>query len=375
MSEEFKTEEEISEEFIERKKRPRWRRFAFGFWILFLIIILVGVGGALIYKTGFTFSQINVKNNSMLPLAEDEPTPVPDPDRINILVLGLRGEGDPDGGLLTDSIMVVSFKKSTGQVALISIPRDLYLTMPGEQYKEKINYAYALGYEKRKGPGGGLLYSKIAVSRITGLNITYAISVDHMAFKEIVDILGGIDVYLDNPFIEDQQWVRGGDNGSSSAFFIQSETATTTQGATTTQKLVFEIPAGNSHLDGNTALYFVRARFSTSDFDRARRQQLVLMAIKDKAFSLGVLTNPIKINQILDVLGRNVRTDMPLGEIPNFVKIAQNFSDKRVSHKVFDTTPEGLLYETQSETGAYILLPQGDNFDKIQESCKNIFNK
>jgi len=90
----------INEEVIEKKRHNFWRHFAFGFWILILVVLLVGVGGTLVYKTGFTFSQMNVKINNTLPLAEDEPTPQPDPDRINILVLGLRGEGDPDGGLL-----------------------------------------------------------------------------------------------------------------------------------------------------------------------------------------------------------------------------------------------------------------------------------
>jgi len=132
---ELKHKDDIEETIVSEqtaKKRPRWRRFAFSFWILFLALLIVGLGGALIYKTGFTFSQINVKNNDTLPLAEDQSTPTPDPDRINILLLGLRGEGDPDGGLLTDSMMVVNIKKSTGRVALISIPRDIYLTMPGE---------------------------------------------------------------------------------------------------------------------------------------------------------------------------------------------------------------------------------------------------
>ena len=364
--------EEIINTF-QSKPKPRWRRFAFGFWILALIVVMLGIGGALAYKTSFTFSQISVKNSNAVTV-EEEPTPQPDPDRVNVLVLGLRGEGDPNGGLLTDSLMVVSIKRSTGQVALLSIPRDLYVTMPGETYKEKINFAYALGYEKQ-GAAGGLLYSKIAVSRVTGLNITYAVSFDHMAFKEIVDALGGIDVTLDKPFVEDQQWIDGGDTGSSSAFFIQTDTATTSKGVVTTQKWVFKIPAGTSHLDGNTALYYVRARYSSSDFDRARRQQQVLLAIKNKAMSLGVLANPIKISQLMDSLGKNVRMDAGAGDVINLLSLYPKLDTKNITHKVFDTTPAGLLYQSQSSSGAYILLPLGDNFDRIREACRNIFNQ
>lgn len=361
----------------QKKPRSRWRRFIFGFWIVFLICALIGIGGSLVYKTGFTFNQISVGGGDagILPLADNVKTPEPDADRKNILLLGLRGEGDENGGLLTDSIMVISIQKSTGRVALISIPRDLYVTMPGETYKEKINYAYALGYEK-KGAAGALFMSKTIVSRVTGLYIDHTISVDHAAFKEIVDILGGIDIYLKEPFVENQQWVAGGDIGSPSGFFsIETQAATSSNGtATKTQRWVFKIPAGTSHLDGKTALYYARARYSSSDFDRARRQQQILVAIKDKALSLGFWGNPVKIFNLMDSVAKNVRTDMTAGDIRDLIGSYSNLDTRNVVHKVFDTTPEGLLHSGKAANGAYILTPVGDNFDKIQEACRNIFN-
>lgn len=360
--------------FYQEKAKSPWRRFAFGSWILVLVVALLGIGGALVYKTSFTFSQIQTEDIGNLGLTENMITPLPQSDRLNILLLGLRGENDPNGGLLTDSIMVVSIKKSTGQVALISIPRDLYITIPSTDKKEKINYAYALGFEK-KGAAGALLFSKIAVSQATGLYLDKAISVDHQALKDIINALGGVNVTLDKPFIEAQQWVQGGDAGISPAFFhIETQTATTSGQAQTIQRWVFEVPAGTSLFDGNTALYFVRARFSSSDFDRVRRQQMVLTAMKEKALSLGVLANPVKLYQILDSLGQNVRTDMSLNDFKNLIDLAQSMKDKNIIHKVFDTTPEGLLTAGRTDSGAYILLPQGDNFLKIQEACRNIFD-
>ncbi len=374
---EIDLEKQIIEE-ADRKNspKPRWCRFAFGGWILFLVVLLLGLGGLLIYKTGFTFSQMQTggEDLSSLIVNENMATPTPESDRTNILLLGLRGEEDPNGGLLTDTMIVLSFKKSTDEIALISIPRDLYVNMPGKDYKEKINFAYALGFEK-KGAAGGLLYSKIAVSQATGLYLNRAISVNHTAFKEIVDILGGITMTLDKPLIEDQQWTSGGDAGPSSAFFIRTDTASSSEGIIKKEKWVFEIPAGTSNLDGNTTLYFVRARYSSNDFDRARRQQLVMAAIKDKALSLGVLGNPVKIYQILESLGRNVKTDMPWDEMKNLIPLAAGFDSTKIVHKVFDTTPEGLLYAGRASNGAYILLPQGDDFSKIKEACKNIFAK
>jgi len=359
-------------------EKPKKRRF--WLWFFIVIFILAAAAGTLFYKASFTFSQINSKNQGggVLPISEDAPKIEKDPDRINILLLGLRGPEDPNGGLLTDTMMVLSIKQSTGQVAMISIPRDLFIKMPTEPgknssqaIKEKINFAYALGEEKMR--SGGLVYSKVAVQSVTGLWIDHVVSIDFLAFKDIVDILGGVDIHLSKPFIEDQQWVESGDAGPSSAFFIKTETATTSAGVIQKQKWVFEIPAGTSHLDGNTALYYARARYSSNDFNRVQRQQQILLAMKDKAMSLGILLNPVKIFELLDTMGKNVRTDMGLGEINNMIGLSKNLNFKNIKSKVFDTTSAGLLYATTSEKGAYILLPQGDNFDKIREVCKNIF--
>ncbi len=338
--------EKIEDFLPKEKSKPRWRRFAFGGWILILAALLVGLGGMLVYKTGFTFSQMQTEEVGDLGLTENMATPLPENDRLNILLLGLRGEEDPNGGLLTDSIMVLSIKKSIGQMALISVPRDLYVTIPSTNSKEKINFAYALGFEK-KGAAGALLFSKIAVSQTTGLYLDKAVSIDHVAFEEIVDILGGIDVYLDNPFSEKAQFAK---------------------------EMIIDLPAGDNHLSGIQALYFVRSRFSTSDFDRARRQQKVLIAIKEKALSLGILANPVKIFQILDSLGRNVRTDMSMNDFRILISMVDNLKTRDIIHKIFDTTPEGLLYASHTDSGSYILLPQGDNFSKIQEAGRNIFD-
>lgn len=334
------------EQLNQIEKRPKRHRLFFGFWILVLIIFLIGIIGLLAYKTGFTFSQISIdlKNNAgLFPSVQSEK----DPDRINILLLGLRGEGDPHGGLLTDAMMVLSIRKDTGQVALISIPRDLYVKMPGTEQKEKINFAYALGEEKKYG-GGGIIYSKAIVSEVTGLYIDWAVSVNFKAFQEIIDALEGINIYLDKPFEEKAQFAN---------------------------EIQLSLPAGKNILNGETALYYIRSRFSTSDFDRMKRQQQVLIAIKEKALSLGVLTNPVKIFNFLSVLGRNVRTDMEIGDIQELIGLSSHLKTGQIIRKVFDTTPEGLLYAAQQDNGSYILLPVAGDFSQIQEICKNIFEK
>ena len=86
------------------------------------------------------------------------------------------------------------------------------------------------------------------------------------------------------------------------------------------------------------------------------------------------MLNPVKIFELLDVLGRHVKTDIGMGELNNLIGLEKEFNLKNVRQKVFDTSPEGLLYAATSDKGAYILLPVGENFEKIQEACKNIFN-
>lgn len=319
-----------------------------------LILIITG---AFFYKAGFTFSKIiEIKNIAWdkifgkLPVSEQEEyMPPKDEDRINVLLLGIGGQEHKDGGLLTDSVVIVSFKKSTGQVALISIPRDLYVKMPGENYYDKVNVAYVLGLEKY---GNGLDYSKKTMGYVTGLYIDYAAVVDFKSFKEAVDILGGVTIYLDEPFIENKQWWCD-KNGENCRPFI--------------------VEAGDQTLNGETALFYVRSRFSSSDFDRARRQQQVILAIKDKILSLGILANPLIINDLFDTVAENIRIDAMPWEIPGLIKLAQKADTENIIRKVFDISEEGLLYETR-ENGIYILLPKGENFEIIRETCQSIFD-
>ena len=336
---------------FEPKKKPPKKKVA----LLVIIIMVLMIFGAFFYKAGFTFSKIiNVKNIAWekifgkLPISE-EYLPPKDEDRINVLLLGTGGQKHEEGSLLTDSIVIVSFKKSTGQIALTSIPRDLYVQIPGEDYYEKVNVAYVLGLEKY---GNGLDYAKKTIGYITGLYIDYAVAVDFEAFKETIDILGGVTIFLDEPFIEDKQWWCD-ENGENCRPFI--------------------VESGDQILDGETALFYVRSRFSSSDFDRARRQQQIMLAIKDKILSLGILANPLIINELFNTVAKNVKIDIMPWELPSLIKLAQKADAENIIRKVFDISEGGLLYQTM-ENGIYILLPADGNFDKVRATCQKIFD-
>ena len=328
-------------------------------FIFFFLLILIGLFSLLFLKTSFTISQvINQENNGgVLPFPDDLPDlPKDDPDRINILLLGSRGIDEPgDGKLLSDSIILLSIKKSTNQVALISFPRDFYIRLWCSDEKKKINFAYA---------NGGLSCAKKTVSYLSGLYIDYSASINFEGLTKLVDDLGGIDVYLHEPFEESFQWAKEGWEEDEHWFIKEIEGE---------EKWVFNLPKGKNHLDGKTALYYVRSRYSTNDFDRMRRQQDVLIAIKEKGLSLNVLLNPLKIYNLLDTLGKNIKTDMQLNDIKNLIDLSSDLNIDDIKTKVFDISPNGLLYHTFINE-EYVLLPIGDNFDKIQEECKNIFD-
>lgn len=277
--------------------------------------------------------------------AEPEPfiEPVRESDRLNVLLLGIRGVDDPYGGVLTDSIMVVSFKPSNGHLALISIPRDLYVPIPFSGAQRKINEAYQIG--RRFGhERDGLELAKRTVEYVTGLQIEYVVRADLTAFEKAVSALGGVDVTLSKPFVEDLQW-RG-------------------QG-------VFSLPAGRITLNAEQANFYVRSRYTTSDFDRARRQQQVLVGLKDKALSLGVLANPSKISELLSILGDHVRTDMAVATMKGLIPTAQTMDFGHLTTKVFDNSPGGRLYSTLINR-QYVLLPKGGSFAGMRDDSRSI---
>lgn len=270
--------------------------------------------------------------------------PKNDPNRLNILLVGMRGLGVGDGDLLTDTIILVSLNETTGQAAIISIPRDLYIAFPYEDKKRKINELYVSGYEK----GGEQLafgITKTMLSQITGVYIDAMVRVDFEGFRKLIDAIGGIDVRLDKPFVEITQWQGIGG---------------------------FVLPAGWNHLNGDQALFYARSRFSTSDFDRARRQHDILFALKNKITTLGILSNPVKIYTILDIIGSHMKTDAGI-DVPQALALANKIHYSEVTKLILTT--ENYLYHTTAPNGAYILLPKGDSFSQIQQAIQDIFTK
>jgi len=327
------------------------------FWVVCgVLIILLTIGGFL-YKTGYVLNKISQKDNSIIgsllgvvPFRTEEVTE--EEGRTNVLLIGMRGQNVPGGGLLSDTIMVLSIKPEENKVAMISIPRDLYVKIPGENYRNKINSVYAHGEEN--GKQKGLDEMKQIVTDVTGLKMHYAVALNFNGFRQLVDAVGGIDITLETAFWETSQFVLGNECGGE-----------------------FTLPKGKNHLDGETTLCYVRARENTSDFDRAKRQQVVLKALKDKLVSIGTLTDFGKLNSILNAVGDNVRTDMSSKEMRAFYDEYSSLSDAEIFQRVFENSQEGfLMVPTDApEEAGYILIPRAgyDNYSQMHQVCQEIF--
>jgi len=262
-----------------------------------------------------------------------------DQGRVNLVLAGIPGEGN-DGPNLTDTLIVASLTtRADGQSFLFSIPRDLYVQVPGYG-NTKINAVYEVGNNKATN-GGGKLIAQIA-GGVLGLNIPYYIKIDFAGFAKLIDELGGITVTVDKDLYDDKY---PGPNYSYQ---------------------IVDIKAGTYTMDGATALKYARSRQSTSDFDRARRQQKVIMAIKNKASELNMLSNPAKVIAIMDILTNHFDSNLKLSEMKRFVTLFKDIDLTKLVTKVFDDSLTGLLYGTKVDE-MYVLRPVGDDLKVISD--------
>lgn len=275
-----------------------------------------------------------------------------DRDRINILALGEGGEGH-DGPHLTDTMLFVTIQPSTKKVGILSLPRDLWVTLPGYG-KGKINAANAYAEQDESRSGGA--YAAQVVSNLLDQPIDYYIRVDFSAFKTLIDDVGGVTVNVERTFT-DFEYPTDDD---------------------LYKKVHFD--RGWQTMSGETALEYVRSRHGNngegSDFARSRRQQKVLMALKDKVVSFDTLLNPSRVASILETLESHVITDMELWEIVKLAKMMKDIDASSLSRYVLDDNPEGPLYSSSiplpDGIDAYALLPRRGDWSEIRKIARNI---
>jgi len=176
----------------------------------------------------------------------------------NVLLIG-TDQRDLESVGRTDTIMVLAIDEANNRASLISLPRDLYLPIPGVGYS-RINTAFAFGEERQ--PGGGLPLLMSTIERNFGIPIERYVRIDFSGFEGVVDALGGVDVVVDCP-LYDELIYR----------YFQ----------------VYTLEPGSYRMNGEQALYYARSRKTTNDFDRSRRQQRVLLAIRKRVLEGNLL--------------------------------------------------------------------------------------
>lgn len=269
-------------------------------------------------------------------------------DRVNILVLGIGGAGH-DGPYLTDTNIIISFKPSTKEVSLVSIPRDLGVNIPGHGWR-KINSADAFGESETPGSGGD--FARAVFAKTFDISIPYYIRVDFTAFKNLIDALGGLSINVPTAFTD-------------TSFPGPSESYQT-----------ISFSAGVQTMNGEQALNYSRSRHGTngegSDFARARRQQLIIAALKEKMLSLNTYINPVTLQKIWSSLSEHVSTNLDFGQLMYAANLGKEVSDQPKT-LVLDNSLDGYLISTTGESGAFLLSPKTGDFATINSAIKNIF--
>jgi LCP family protein required for cell wall assembly len=280
-------------------------------------------------------------------------------DRINILLLGIGG-ANHDGGYLADTIMLASIKPSTKQVALISIPRDLSLPNQDGRW-QKINSVHAYAEARESGSGGEAMMNLLDFN--LNLPIHYYVRLDFQGFIQVIDELGGIEVNVENTLNDYRYPIMGQEENQN--YYARYEH--------------LSIEKGLQKMDGSLALKYARSRYAGgvegSDFARARRQQLILSAVKEKLLSKNNLLKPMMLSRIISELNRNIKTNLDIWEMLKLWNDYKGINKDEIINQVFDDGPGGLLMATRGEDGAYLLIPQTGNFKEIEDKVLSIFGE
>lgn len=292
--------------------------------------------------------EVVVGNVTLAPATTSEPMPtlVGPPiwdgeGRINLLVMGIDQRGNRQGHWRTDTMIIVTIDPEAQTVGMISIPRDLWVPIWGYNIDNRINTAHYFGSYYGY-PGGGPALARDTVAYNLGIPIHHYVRINFTAFERLIDEIGGIDIYNERT-INDRSYPD--ENYGYDPFYL---------------------PAGQHHLDGETALKYARSRHGTGDFDRAERQQQVILAARDQVVSLDQLPRLISNGpQILNAMGESVHTDLTFDQAVQLARILNDIPRENYQGAVID---HNYTQSYTTDTGAQVLIPLRDRIARLYES-------
>lgn len=352
---------------VQKKRRLRGITKRGALIVLALFILSAGWLGWKVYRNT---AKVFGNNNPLHMLSAFKPVPLKGQDqgRVNILLAGNSSDAEAHGGAsLIDSIMLVSVNTRENTAFMLSIPRDLWVNVPGAGYG-KINTTGAVeGFNENGFPKGGIGALEKTLSTNLGIDIHYYSLVNYTAFKDAVNSVGGIDVNIqsaDRRGLYDPSF-RAHEGGP------------------------LRLANGQNHLNGQVALNLARARgdpyngvagaygFPQSDFDRTNHQRMMMLALKDKAISAQVLSNPSKVGKLMDSIGDNVKTDFQLNELTSLFHLMKGVNTSNIqSLSLNNADGKNLLVNYTAPGGQSALAPAmgPEDFSGIKAYISKVMN-
>ncbi len=335
---------------IRRFWSNRSRKFKV-FFILFIILLgLAGAFGLRIYSFFNSVFSRGIGNASSAALA-DKPNAdnlnTEGDGRLNVLLLGRGGTENvaPD---LTDTIIIASIDLENKEASLLSIPRDTWVTVNGSSAKINATFANAKSASLRKGKNiadaeaDGVRQTIDTVRGVAGVPIHKYVLTDYKAFRDVVNALGGITVNVPSTIYD-------GFTG-------------------------WKFAAGSQNFNGDKALQYARSRHGSQrgDFDRSERQRQLLVAMRTKAASTGVLANPLKLNSLANAIQKNIRTDLSVDEIKTLYDKTKGLNDDKIVSLDL-AKPNGPLVQTGNINGQSVVRPVAglSDFSKIKAYARS----
>lgn len=347
-------------------------------------IIIIGVGALFaVYRIYHIYRSVTPQSVVV------KPTKAPEEKSVYSVLLAGYGGGNHEGTYLTDTLMIIRVDTKTKRATLISLPRDLWVEIPtktNEGFHEKINAVYQMGIQRSRYPGieekydgkegaGQLL--KEVVSGVVGFPIDSYVTVNFEGFERGVDLIGGVDINVAHTF-DDYEYPIEGERDNLCGH-EETDLPNLLLTVTVSPREAFpcryehlHFDAGQTYMDGATALKFVRSRHSLqdgTDFGRAARQQLFVRAVEDKVFRVGFIP---QILPTIEALSPYIRTDITPEEIAMFLE--EGVHAKSYTVASFIPTDADYLSPSRSSYGGYILIPNAgvDAWGEIQTAIKSV---
>ncbi|EFH89058.1 LCP family protein [Ktedonobacter racemifer] len=268
-------------------------------------------------------------------------------DRVNLLVMGYGG-GAHDGANLTDSMVVISMTPSNQHTSLVSVPRDLWVQVPSNSGNyAKLNTVYQVGSNNGADRGAGGDTAATKLSSITGLDVKNWMLIDFNGFRDLINALGGIDVYVPDSFTSN--YPKNDDPNVDASW------------------ITVHFNKGMQHMDGETAIRYARSRYVTdnpaegTDFARSIRQQLI---IKTALAKMKQISSWPSLFNAMDALQKAIYTNMSLADLGLFT-MKMDLNNPQTAR--IGLSYDNVLTSSTSNDGQSILIPKGNNWDLIKQ--------